>query len=329
MGETMSESPATLRSGLRDLRLPGLNLSTLAGLAVFAAVFAFFAWKAPGFLTYGNLVRSIMMPASIAATIALGMTLVMTGAGIDLSVAAVAGLSALLAATVSARLGLSLPLMFIVAMIGGGLMGAVNGAFVAALGVSPFVVTLSMVFLARGLQFLIALTMVSGTYLMLPRDVTRLGSTPAFLIGTCVVVAVLLYVLMDHTVFGRYLRAVGKNLAVARLSGIPVRLITWSSYVLCGAMAAIGGVLLTSQEGMARVGSGESYLIDAFLLPILGQAVFRRFSVAATLFGALFMYMIIDGLFILGTPPEDVRIVKGGLLLAVILVSGIQNMRAN
>ena len=171
-------------------------------------------------------------------------------------------------------------MMFIVAMVGGGLMGAANGAFVAALGVSPFVVTLSMVFLARGLQFLIALTMVSGTYLMLPHDVTRLGSTPAFLIGTCAIVAVLLYVLMDHTVFGRYLRAVGKNLAVARLSGIPVRLITWSSYVLCGAMAAIGGVLLTSQEGMAApVGSGESYLIDAFLLPILGQAVFRRFSV--------------------------------------------------
>jgi ribose transport system permease protein len=305
------------------------SIGSLAGIAVFVLVFIFFSVRAPGFLSVNNLVRSLLMPASIAAVIALGMMVVMTGGGIDLSVSATAGLSALLAAVAAARLDVGLPLMLLIAMLGGLLVGALNGVFVAYIGVSPFVVTLSVVFLAEGLQFLVTLMTISGTYLMLPRDVTRLATKPWFLLGLCALVSVTTYILLDRTIYGRYIRAVGQNLEVARFSGIPVRFYTWLTYAICGVLASIAGLMLTSVEGMARTGSGESYLIDAFLVPILGQSIFGRFSVQGTLFGALFMYMIIDGLFILGTPPESVRIVKGALLLAVILVSGLQKMRSS
>ena len=85
--------------------------------------------------------------------------------------------------------------------------------------------------------------------------------------------------------------------------------------------------MLTAYEGVIRVGSGEGFLIDAFVLPILGQAVFRRVSVQGTVFGALFMYMILNGLFIFGTTPEKVDFIKGGLLLMMLIVSGIQKMK--
>lgn len=305
------------------------SVGLIAGLVVFAAVFIFFSIRAPGFLTPVNLVRSILMPASIAAVIALGMTVVMSGGGIDLSVSAIAGLSALFGAVAASELGLSIPLMILVAILCGLLMGAINGAFVAYIGISPFVATLSMVYLANGLQFLVTLVTISGTYLMLPRQIIQLASNPWFLLGGCILAAVIVYILLDHTTHGRYIRSMGQNLKVASFSGINVRLYTWLTYVIAGGLSAVGGVMLTSVEGMARTGSGESYLIDAFLLPILGNSVFGRFSVEGTLFGALFMYMIADGMFILGTTPEYVRIIKGALLLAVILVSGIQKMRAN
>jgi ribose/xylose/arabinose/galactoside ABC-type transport system permease subunit len=298
-------------------------------LVVFALVFLFFAWQAPGFLTQLSLVRNILVPASIGAVISLGMTVVMTGSGIDLSVAATAGLAALAAASAETLLDFNLVLMMVVAVIVGALMGALNGAFVAYVGISPFVVTLSSAFLMSGLQSLMALSAVGGTYLMISGDVKKFVREPIVLIGACAVVAILLYIFLDHTTHGRYIRAIGQNLSVTHLSGIKTRFYTWLTYVICGALCAIGGVMLTAREGKASVGSGEGYLIDAFLLPILGQAVFQRFSVEGTIFGALFMYMIIDGLFIMGAPPESMRIVKGALLLAVILASGLQKMRAD
>ena len=321
----MTDSTLTADTTGKDRpRLGGASLNITAGLLVFAAIFIFFSLQAPGFLSRINLVKNLLMPAAIAAVISLGMTVVMTARGIDLSISSIAGLAGLAAAAVAAVLDLGFFPMLLAAVLVGALIGAVNGTLVAFVGISPFVVTLSVVFLAQGLQYLIALGAVSGTYLMFPREITRLGSNSTFVIGIALACAVLLYIFLDRTVFGRRLRAVGSSLEAARFSGIRVRFYYGLSFVICGVYCAVGGILLTFSEGMARVGSGESYLIDAFLLPILGNTIFGKFSVQGTLFGALFMYMIINGLFILGTPPEYIRIIKGGLLLAIILVSGIQ-----
>ena len=310
----------------KKLRLEGSVVNIAAGLLIFIGVFVFFSIKAPGFLTRINLVKNLLMPACIAAVISLGMTIVMTAGGVDLSISSIAGVAGLTSAAISAVFDLGFLPMLLGALLIGALVGAINGVLVAYGGISPFVVTLSVVFLAQGLQYLIALGAVSGTYLMLPREITRLGSEPYFVIGISLLCALLLYIFLDRTVYGRYTRAVGTNLEAARFSGIRVRFYYWLSFVICGVYCAVGGILLTFSEGMSRVGSGESYLVDAFLLPILGNTIFGRFSVEGTIFGALFMYMIINGLFILGTPPEYIRIIKGGLLLAIILVSGVQKI---
>ncbi len=303
-----------------------LNFGMLAGFATFALVFIYFSIKAPSFLTRINLIRNLIMPATISAVISLGMTIVMTGGGIDLSVASIAGLAGMASAVGAAQLDLPIVLMILLALIVGGLIGAINGALVAYGGISPFVVTLSIIYLARGLQYLVALSAVSGTYLMLPRAATKLGGEPNFLIGAAVLVAIIFYFFLDRSIYGRYIKAVGNNIHAAKYSGIPTRFYTWITYVLCGFCCAIAGVMLTFNEGMARVGSGESYQIDAFLLPILGNSIFGRFSVQGTIFSSLFLYMIINGLFILGTPPEFLRIIKGALLITIILVSGLQKI---
>jgi len=303
-----------------------INYGLISGFIVFALVFTIFTIKAPSFLSKTNLVRNLAMPASISAVIAMGMTIVMTGGGIDLSIANIAGLAGLAAAASSAQFDLPFPLMLLTALIVGGLIGAINGGLVAYAGISPFVVTLSVVFLAHGLQYLISLVSVSGTYLMLPRNVSNLGVNPLFQIGICLAVFLILYIFLDHSMYGRFIKAVGMNLNASNFSGIPYRFYTWLTYVICGFCCALTGIMLTANEGLARVGSGESYQIDGFLLPILGKTIFGRFSIQGTIFSALFIYMIINGRFILGVTPEYVKIIKGGLLLGIILVSGIQKV---
>ena len=306
-----------------------INFGILAGSLIFILVFAYFSIKAPSFLTRVNLIRNLLMPATISAVISLGMTIVMSGGGIDLSVASIAGLAGMAAAVGTAQFDLSIPSMILVALFTGALVGSLNGFLVAYCGISPFVVTLSIIYLARGLQYLVALGAVSGTYLMLPKVATKLGGNPTFLIGTAVIVALTLFIFLDHTIYGRYIKSVGANIHAAKYSGIPTRFYTWLTYVICGLCCAITGIMLTFNEGMARVGSGESYQIDAFLLPILGNAIFGRFSVQGTIFSSLFLYMIINGLFILGTPPEYLRIIKGALLITIVLVSGLQKIVAS
>lgn len=299
----------------------------MGGLTLFIAVLIFLAIKAPVFFTPMNLVRNWLIPAGIAGLIAYGMTIVMAGGGIDLSVGVSAGLCALVSATVATELNIGIAGLIIIAILSGILLGALKGYLVAYLGINPFVVTLSMLFLIRGLQFFVTLTAVNGTYIMLGRDVTVFGNNAvahlAFFGGS----SLLLYIFMDHSKPGRYIKAVGENIEVARYSGIPYRYYTWITYLIGGAMAALGGFMLTSYEGVIRVGSGEGFLIDAFLLPILGQAVFGRVSVQGTLFGSLFMYMLINGLFILGTTPENVDFIKGGLLLVMLIASSLQRLR--
>ena len=302
------------------------NYGVIAGIVIFASVFIYYSLKSPGFLTRVNLIRNIIMPATISAVISLGMTLVMSGGGIDLSISSIAGLAGMAAAVGADIFDLPVFLIIPIGLLAGALIGALNGTLVAYFGISPFVVTLSIIYLARGLQYVIALGAVSGTYLMLPRAASKLGGNPVFHIGISVLVIVILVIFHNHSIYGRYIKAIGSNIHAAKYSGIPTRFYTWITYVICGLCCAIGGIMLTFSEGMARVGSGESYQIDAFLLPILGNTIFGHFSVQGTIFSSLFLYMITNGLFILGTPPQYMRIIKGALLVTVILVSGLQKI---
>ena len=224
----MAMAERTLEQGTR--RAKWEIKSWMGGVLVFILVFAFFAITKPVFLNPSNILRNLMLPAGIAGVIALGMTVVMAGGGIDLSVGATAGLSALVAATVATRIDLGIGGLFLLAMATGLFIGGLNGLFVAYLGVNPFVVTLSTVFLIRGLEYLFTLTLVSGTYLMVPAYAAKAGSSTWFQLGLFLAVAVLLYIFLQSTRFGRAIHTVGESLQVSHYSGLPIRAYTWLTY---------------------------------------------------------------------------------------------------
>jgi ribose/xylose/arabinose/galactoside ABC-type transport system permease subunit len=164
---------------------------------------------------------------------------------------------------------------------------------------------------------------------MLSKAVLNLGGNAYFQIGAFLFASLLLYIFLEKTRYGRYIKSIGTNIEVARFSGINIRFYTLLTYIICGLFTALGGFMLTAYEGVVRIGAGEGYLIDSFVFPILGQAVFRRISVEGTLFGALFMYMILNGLYIFGTTPENTDFIKGGLVLIVLIISGLQKLKGN
>ena len=296
-----------------------VRYGAILSMALFFLVFALLCIYGRGFFTAENLVRNLLMPASMSSVIACGMTLVMRGGGIDLSMGATAGLGAL----TGAALGTNVVSSIAAAMFSGMILGSLNGLFISVIGINPFIVTLTTSFVAKGLQFLVSLQKAQSTALLWSLPMDRLGSSPVFQIGTSLLVIIFLYVFIEKTKYGRYVKAIGENSEVAIYSGIPVRFYSWMTYVIGSVLAGLSGVMLTSYEGLVRVGSGDNFLLDAFLLPLLGKAVFGRLSIAGTVFAALFLAMIVNGLYILGLPPSWVNAMKGVLLFSMVVASQV------
>jgi len=214
------------------------------------------------FLTTGNM-SNLLRQVSITGIVVLAELLVVITGGIDISVGSVLGLSAVLSAGMfhgsSPFLGVAVGLLV------GGALGAINGALVAYRGLEPFIVTLGMLALARGLVYAYTQGIPvapSGSSFGVP-GVATLAGVPV--LG---IIAFLLY----RTVFGRRLYAVGSNKQAAFSSGIPVRLTSLSVYILGGLLVGLGGYLLSARLGSGTPTAGTNYELDAIAAVVIGGA---------------------------------------------------------
>ena len=199
------------------------------------------------FATPGNLMN-VLIQIAINALIATGMTFVILSDGIDLSVGSVAALAGVVAtATIKmfpdAGRGLSVLVILLAAIVVGGICGSINAFSVAKLNVPPFIATLAMMNIARGLAFVYT---DSKPVFDLPDSygwvgLRSIGPIPVTVIVMIIVLAAA-YIILSRTCFGRYIYAVGSNAEVAKLSGINVKKIKYLVYIICGILAALGGV---------------------------------------------------------------------------------------
>src|SRR5215216_5718280 len=237
-------------------------VSQLAAAGALIVVFVFLSFASPVFLSADNLFN-IGSQTAVVAVIAIGMTLVIITAGIDLSVGSVSALSGVLGVMLMAQAGLPVP----VAILGGTLVGAtcglVNGFLVSVAGLNPFIATLGMLTVARGLTFIVtnavAVFGAPSSFRLLGQGVIGPIPIPILVI---VVMAVIGYFVLSRTRLGRYAYAMGSNLEAARLSGIPIRRYLTSVYVISAAV--IGGASLFGGQGTV-VGT----LIGAFLIALI------------------------------------------------------------
>jgi ribose transport system permease protein len=282
-------------SALRE-RLSGA-VSQLAAAGALIVVFVFLAFASSDFLSADNLFN-IGSQTAVVAVIAIGMTLVIITAGIDLSVGSVAALSGVMGVTLMVSFGLPVPLGILGGILVGGIAGLVNGLLVAFAGLNPFIATLGMLSVARGLTYIstgaVAVFGAPDSFRLLGQGV--LGPIPIPIL-VIVVVAIAGYVVLSRTRLGRYAYAMGSNLEAARLSGIPIKRYLTTVYVIAGALAGLGGMIAASRVNSGQPNYGLGLELDVIAAAVIGGASLfgGQGTVVGTLIGAFLIALIRNG----------------------------------
>jgi simple sugar transport system permease protein len=295
-----------------------------------------FALLIPGFATPNTLV-AILQTQAVAAIAALGMTLTAVVADLDLSVGAVAGLSVTVAALVMVRWALTGGTAIAACLLAGLVVGCVNAAMIVWLNVPPLLATLGTLFTVQGLKrwmvdgqtLITGLTLPNGERLTgrFTDDFTAIDGTQVLGIPLSVylfaVIAVLVWVFLERTRYGRVFYAVGGNAEAARLAGARVRRFQFGAYAISGVLAAVAGIILASRLRQGDVTAGDSALLDAVAMTLVGYAVLgaKKPNALGTVVGAIFIGLILQGLTQLGLPYYTQDLIKGLVLIFALLMS--------
>lgn len=292
-------------------------LFILIGLVIIAS------FASDAFLTETNL-SNLVAQLSVIGIVVLAELIVVISGGIDISVGSVLGLAAVLSAGLFG--GSNVFLGVAVAMGVGLALGSVNGVLIAYRGIDPFIVTLGMLSLARGLVF----AYTEGAPIA-PHDVNftwpgteKIGQFPVlglFWIAAIIVVAFLLY----RTVLGRRIYATGSNPDAAYSSGLPVRLTLLSVYAVAGLLVGLAGFLLTSRIGAGTPTAGESYELDAIAAVVIGGARLNGGygRVFGAVVGTLIFGIITNLLVLLNVSTFYQSAAKGALILIAVLLATV------
>jgi ribose transport system permease protein len=253
----------------------------------------------------------------------MGQTLVLLTGGIDLSVGSVAGLCSILGAMLMTSTHLDPYLCTLVAVAAGGLLGAVNGALVAYLGVNAFIATLASGEVFAGLVLVITrgypVTGIPESFGFLGRGTFAFLPVPAVIM---LLSAAILSFFLGRTPQGRNIYAVGGNEAAARLAGIDVRRVKVSVYALSGLFAALAGMLFVSRANAGQPTIGPSWLLPSVTAAILGgtSLVGGEGTMLGTIFGATLMGVLANGIVLMDISPYWERVIIGAVVIAAVLV---------
>jgi simple sugar transport system permease protein len=318
MTGTRSSSPERLRPRtLKDRFLANGSVSSIA--IFFVAVVLLFSFTTDEFLTVPNILNILRQSAPLLI-VAAAMTLVITTAGIDLSVGSILALVSAVSA-ILLQWNLPWPFVIVLMLAGGGLVGALQGFFIAYEGIPAFIVTLAGLGIISGLA-----NLITGGYSIpiAPSMFTDIGR--GWLFGVpfpawiAMVILIIAYILFNETPFGRYVTGIGANAEAVRRAGVNTRWTTLFVYVLSGSMAALAGIVLTARLGSGSSNAGQGFELQVIAAVVLGgTSLFGgRGTIVGTLLGALTVAVIGNGLILAHLSPFLTPIVTGVIILVAI-----------
>ncbi|MEV4242293.1 ABC transporter permease [Streptosporangium canum] len=277
------------------------------------------------FLTVTNLLN-VGVQAAVTAILAFGATFVIITGGIDLSVGSVAALSAIVLAWTATDAGLPWPLATVIALAVGLACGLVNAALIAYGKLPPFIATLAMLGVARGL----ALVISQGSPIAMPEAVSHLGDTIGDYLPVPVVVMLIMglitAVILSRTYSGRAMYAIGGNEEAARLSGINVNRQKLITYALAGLFAAVAGIVLASRLASAQPQAAAGYELDAIAAVVIGGASLSggKGRAFGTFVGALILAVLRNGLNLLSVSAFWQQVVIGVVIALAVLLDTLR-----
>ena len=316
----MSEA---IRDGVGRPRGGRLNWQRYAEYVIVAAIVVeavVFAAIAPQFLSVPNLVN-VALSIAITGILAVGMTMVILTGGIDLSVGSVVALAGVVAASLAARGDAGVPFGIAAALGIGVGVGLFNGLVIARFRVPPFVTTLAMLTICRGLAFIVSGGRSIGN---LPESFNYVGRSRVLGVPLPVVLMALVFVggwfLLRRTVIGRYIYAVGGNPKATFFAGVNTKRVITLTYVLNGLLVGLAGYVLASRLGAGVPNSGIQYELDVIAAVVVGGTSLTggQGSVVGTFWGAVFIGILNNGLNLFGVDPYMQKIALGVVLLLAV-----------
>ena len=301
-------------------------------LVVLAALVTTFSLIEPIYLSWPNL-RDILDQTSIVGIIAIGMTFVMIGGGIDLSVGSTVALYGVITASLLVTRGVNPVLMiFIMIVIGAG-VGLVNGLLVTKLRLQPFIATLGTMSLFRGVAFIVTGGLpVTGV----PADFRQLiyGNVIGGIRGSIIIFfgfAIIAHILLKYTAFGSYLYAIGGNVESARLSGIKVTKNRNLSYMMTGIATAIAAIIMIARLGAGESTAGQGFELNAISAAAIGGASLAggKGTIAGTVIGAVLLSALRNGLIVVGLDAFWQFVATGVVIIIAAYMEIVQTNMAN
>lgn len=266
-----------------------------------------------------NVIRQI----SITGIMALGMTLVIITAGIDLSVGAVLAVSGVIATSFAHPGEYPLIVPIVLAIIVGASVGFISGMTIATSGIAPFIVTLGMMTIARGS----AMMYTSGRPIIdLSEQYTFIGQGLVFKIPVPIFIFVFLvivmFLLLHKTRFGRYVYAVGGNEMAAKASGLSIKKVKILVYSIIGGLAGVSGLILSSRTNSGAPNAALGYELDAIAACVIGGASLAggRGTILGTVVGALIIGIVNNGLDLLNVSSYLQQVIKGVIIIVAVLI---------
>lgn len=287
------------------------------------------SYRWPTFLLTNNL-RNVANQIVVIAIIAVGMTMVIITAGIDLSVGSLIALSAVVAAWIIREMGgedatfMVMLMASLAAILMAGLVGFASGITITQFKVPPFIATLAVMLVASGFAYIISrgesIYEIPDAYVWLGRGADLFSIPNAVILMA--IIYLLAHILMTRTTLGRYIYAVGGNPEAARLSGIRVNLVLLFVYTVCGMMAGLGGIVQASQLKSGAPTYGLLYELYVIAAVVVGGTSLQggEGRIMGTLVGALIIAVIQNGMNLTGVESYTQKVVLGFVILIAVLL---------
>lgn len=290
------------------------------------ALCAVLSFLSPRFLTWNNWLN-IIVQCSTTGIVAVGMTFVVITSGIDLSVGSVLAVSAVIGAA-QMKAGVPIALCVVEMLVAGAVIGLIQGLFITRIKMPPFIVTLAGMSICRGMTYVIT---EARTIPSLPSAFSEyIGSSKIFgiplLVYLMLVVFAIGHYVLRYTTFGRTVYAIGGNREATRLSGINVKRIECTVYVISGFLAALSGVILTARLGAGVPNVGEALEMDAIASAVIGgTSLSGGFgSMTGTFLGVLIIGVINNAINLLNVNTFWQEVVKGLVILIAVLIDTLK-----
>ncbi|MEO9684234.1 MAG: ABC transporter permease [Tateyamaria sp.] len=335
----MTATPDTSQQGLFEKFAASGAFQKILAFTSLIILLIGFSIASPNFMQTSNMI-AILQATSVNGVLAIAATLVIITGGIDLSVGTLMTFTAVMTGVVLTNIGMPLPLGIVAGIASGAFCGFLSGTLVAKMKIPPFIATLGMMLILKGLSLVI-----SGTRPIYFNDTpgfdlisrgSLIGEVfPALPIPNGVLILFLVaggvsYIL-SRTVLGRYCFALGSNEEAVRLSGVNTDRWKIAIYTLAGAIVGIGGLIIASRLNSAQPALGLGYELEAIAAVVIGGTSLAggRGTIVGTLIGALIMAVLLNGLRILSVAQEWQTVVTGAIIILAVYADTVRRRKGN